>query len=101
MENNDTEIAKKALIEVFEFGIYKLDNNLCLPEDMRSLGHMVENNLELFGSISDFAKFYGVSEQNVRTTINRKLFAKPVRKVLYPFHLFRRIVPEKWKKEIH
>ena len=99
MENNDAEIAKKTLIELFEFGIYKLDRNLCTPEEIRSIERMVENNLELLGSISDIAKFYGVSEQNVRTTINRRLIAKPVRKVLYPFHLFRKIVPEKWRKK--
>lgn len=92
---------KQILSEILDFYKYKVDNNLCTQEEIESASRVLQENMEMYGSISDFAKFYGVSEQNVRTTINRKLFAKPVRKVLYPFHLFRRIVPEKWKKEIH
>lgn len=98
MENNDSEILKKTIRELFEFGIYKIDNNLCTPEELRSLERMTENNLELNGTISDFAKFYGVSESNIRVTINRKLMAKPKRMVFYPFHKFRKIIPDSWRK---
>ena len=97
MEDKDASIAKESLKEIFQFCIYKLDNNLCTPEEIKSLERMVSNNIELNASISQMAEFYGVSETNVRATIARKLFAKPIRVVLYPFHLFRKIKPSKWK----
>ena len=98
MENKDSEILKKTIRELFEFGIYKIDNNLCTLEELRSLERASENNLELYGTISDFAKFYGVTDNNIRVTINRKLMAKPKRMVFYPFHKFRKIIPDSWRK---
>ena len=59
----------------------------------------LENNMEIHGTISDFANFYGVSESNVRASIARKLIAKPKRVLLYPFHKFMKIIPEKWRKK--
>lgn len=91
--------AKSILKEILSYYIYKVDCDLCTPEEIESVSKLLQENMEVYGSISDLAKFYGVSEQNVRTTINRKLIAKPIRKVLYPFHLFRKVVPEKWKKK--
>lgn len=98
MEDKDSEVLKRNIKEILQFGIYKLDNNLCTPEELRSLERMAENNLELNGTIPDFAKFYGVPESNIRVTINRKLMAKPKRMVFYPFHKFRKIIPEKWRQ---
>ena len=95
----DIEVMNKNLKEVFQFGIYKLDNNLCTPAELRSMERMVEGNLEIDASITDIATFFGQSEGNVRSTINRKMFAKPVRKVLYPFQKFLKIVPGKWRKK--
>lgn len=91
--------AKDILKEIFRFWEYKLDNNLCTPEEIESAKNLLMDNMEIYGSISDFAKFYNVSEGNVRSTINRKLLAKPKRVLLYPFHMFSKIVPEKWHKK--
>lgn len=92
--------AKDELKEIFRFWEYKLDNNLCTPEEIESAKNAFMDNMEMYGTITDFAKFYGVSEGNVRTAINRKLLAKPKRVLLYPFHKFRKIVPEKWHKNV-
>ena len=70
--------AKDELKEIFRFWEYKLDNNLCTPEEIESAKNAFMDNMEMHGTISDFAKFYGVSEGNVRTAINRKLLAKGV-----------------------
>lgn len=88
--------AKEQLKELFQFAIYKLDNNLCTPEEIRSWGDAASQNIEIDASIKELADFFNVSEQNVRTTINRKLLDKPKRKVLYPFHKFLKVVPDKW-----
>ena len=87
------------LSEILGFYKYKVDNNLCTPEEIKNAEKVLVENMELYGSIKDFAEFYNTSEGNVRSTINRKLLAKPKRVVLYPFHKFLKIVPEKWRKK--
>ena len=88
---------KTYLAEILDYYKYKLDNNLCTMEEMNSLAKTIQENMEIQGTISDFAKFYDQPESSVRATISRKLLAKPKRKVYYPFHKFVKIVPEKWR----
>lgn len=87
------------LSEILGFYKYKVDNNLCTSEEIKNAEKVLVENMELYGSIKDFAEFYNTSEGNVRSTINRKLLAKPKRVVLYPFHKFLKIVPERWRKK--
>lgn len=91
--------SNKILSEILDFYKYKVDNNLCTMEEMDSALKALENNMDIYGTIGDFSKFYDTSESNVRSTINRKLFDKPKRILLYPFHAFRKIVPDKWLKK--
>lgn len=91
--------ANKLLSEILGFYKYKVDNNLCTMDEMNDAIRALENNMEIHGTISDFAKFYGVPESNVRASIARKLIAKPKRVLLYPFHKFVKIIPEKWRKK--
>lgn len=91
--------ANKLLSEILGFYKYKVDNNLCTMDEMNGAIKALENNMEIHGTISDFAKFYGVSESNVRASIARKLIAKPKRVLLYPFHKFVRIIPDRWRKK--
>ena len=90
--------ANKLLSEILGFYKYKVDNNLCTMDEMNGAIKALENNMEIHGTISDFAKFYGVSESNVRASIARKLIAKPKRVLLYPFHKFVKIIPDRWRK---
>ena len=90
--------AKELLAEILDFWKYKLDHNDCTMSDAESVSKILIENLELDGSIKDFAEFYGVSESNVRATISRKVFAKPKRKVLYPFQALAKVVTDKWRK---
>lgn len=91
--------AKQYLSEILGYYKYKVDNNLCGMSEMNDAIKALESNMDIHGTISDFAKFYGVSESNVRATIARKLLAKPKRAVLYPFHKFIKIIPESWRKK--
>ena len=88
--------SKKYLIEIVDFYKYKLVNNGCTMEEINSIARAVEENLEINGTISDFAKFYNVPETTIRTNIFRKMFAKPKRLLLYSFSKFAKIVPTKW-----
>lgn len=91
--------SKIILSEILDFYKYKVDNNLCTISEMNDAISALENNIESHGTISDFAKFYGVSESNVRAVIARKLAAKPKRLLLYPFHKFAKIIPERWREK--
>lgn len=87
------------LIEILEFYIFKLKAGKCTQQEAESTTETIVSNMEIDGTISDFAKFYGVSESNVRAVIARKLLAKPKRILLYPFHKFIKIIPESWRKK--
>ena len=91
--------ASEYLIEILEFYIYKLKSGKCAQQEIESATKTIVSNMDIDGTISDFAKFYGVSESNVRAVIARKLFAKPKRVLLYPFHAFSKIVPERWRNK--
>lgn len=90
--------AKKYLIETLDYYKKRIQNDSCTMEEINSAAKAIESNMEVHGTISDFAKFYDVPETTIRTNIARKLFDKPKRKVLYPFHKFIKIVPDKWLK---
>ena len=88
---------KNNLSELIGYIKYKVDNDLCTPEEIESVSKMAMENLELYGTIEDMAKFYGVQESKVRNTINRKMVEKPKRRVYYRFISFMKIVPDKWR----
>ena len=88
--------AGKYLLEILGYYKYKVDNNLCTMDEIESAKKAIEQNMEVSGTISNFAEFFSVSEGSVRANICRKMFAKPKRKLLYPFHKFLKAVPYKW-----
>jgi len=88
--------AKESLKELFLFAIFKLDNGDCTPEEYKSWADAAMSNVDMQASIKELADFFGVSEHNVRSTINRKMLAKPKRRVVYPFKSFMEVAPESW-----
>ena len=90
---------KEVLSEILAYYKYKVDNGLCTMEEMESAKKALEEGMEIYGTIEDFAKFYDKTPVNVRVAINRKMVAKPKRKVLYPFHEFLKVVSDKWRKK--
>lgn len=91
--------AKKILSEILAYYKYKVDNDLCTMAEIESATKALESNMEIYGTIEDFSKFYDVPQVNVRATISRKLLDKPVRKVFYRFHKFLKVVPNKWRNK--
>lgn len=91
--------AKQYLRDILSYYLYKLDNNLCTMEEIRSVSDAIQENLEVNGTVKDFAKFYDQPEVNVRVAINRKLLAKPKRVVMYPFQKFAKVVSDSWRKK--
>ena len=90
---------KQEIIEVLKFWIYKLDSGSCTPEEIKQISDVSTKTLVNDATISEFANYFGVSESNVRATIARKVFAKPKRKVVYPFQALLKAAPSKWFKK--
>lgn len=87
----------KILSEILGFYKYKADNNLCTMEEVKTATKVLQENMDIDGTINDFAKFYDKSKDAVNSVIKRNLIEKPKRNVvLYPFHAFRKVIPRSW-----
>lgn len=90
----------KLLSEILGFYKYKVDNNLCTPEEIKNAEKVLMENMEVYGTIGDFSEFYDKSKDAVNSVIKRRMPVKPKRNVvLYPFHIFQKLIPEKWRKK--
>lgn len=90
---------KNILSEMLGYYKYKVDNNLCTPEEIKSAERALIENMEIYGTIGDFADYYGKSKDAVNSVIKRNLIAKPKRNVvLYPFHKLLKVIPSSWRK---
>ena len=99
MSSSNIDAGKK-LVETLDFYKYKIQNNLCTMDEMNSAVKVLEENMEIYGTIGDFAEHYGKSKDAVNSVIKNKLIQKPKRNVvLYPFHAFAKIIPDSWRKK--
>ena len=97
MKEDEIDI-KEEIRTILRFYDKRLDE--CTMAEAKSTARMLINNMELDGTIDDFAEFYGKSKDAVSGVIKRRMIAKPKRNVvLYPFHKFREIIPESWRKK--
>lgn len=88
------------LSEILAYYKYKVDNNLCTMEEIKSAEKALTENMEIYGTLDDFSQFYGKSKDAVSSVIKRRMFQKPKRNVvLYPFHAFVKLIPEKWRRK--
>ena len=88
----------KDLKEILRYYEYKIDSGSCQMSEMESITHILMENMEINGTIDDFASFYKKSKDAVNSVIKRRMITKPKRNVvLYPFHVFRRLIPENWR----
>jgi hypothetical protein len=92
--------ARDELIEILDYYKHKLLHGGCTMEEIDSVKRTIVENMEISGTIGDFADFYGKSKDAVNGIIKRNLIAKPRRNVvLYPFHKFRSIIPASWRRK--
>lgn len=89
---------KEEIRTILRYYDKRLDD--CTMQELKSTYRMFAENMELDGTTDDFAEFYGKSKDAVNSVIKRRMIQKPKRNVvLYPFHVFRKLVPDKWKKK--
>lgn len=97
MKDDEIDI-KQELRTILRYYDKRLDS--CTMAEMKSLSKMLMSNMEIDGTLDDFAEFYGKSKDAVSSQIKRNLLAKPKRNVvLYPFHAFQKVVPKSWRKK--
>lgn len=90
--------SKELLKQTLDFYKYKLENNLCTMEDLQSIADLIKKDLDIVGTVEDFAKFCNTSESNIRTIISRHIVEKPKRRVYYKFQSFIQSVSDKLLK---
>lgn len=87
------------IIEVLDLFKSKLKNKQCTKGQTDSVYRVIVENLDIFATAGEIAEHYGKSRDAVHSVIKNKMFEKPKRNVtLYPFKVFRRIVPSSWLK---
>lgn len=91
--------SKDLIVETLEYWKYKVEANACTMEEMQKLSEIVDKELNINGTVEDFAKFYDKPEQAVRNVIHRKVLDKPKRRVYYKFLPFLKSIPDKWLKD--
>ena len=92
--------SKDTLIEILEYYIHRLKSGGCTMAEIDDALRVVEQNMEIEGTISYFADFYGKTKEAVSGVIMRRMIPKPKKNLtLYSFSFFRKIVPESWHKK--
>jgi len=88
--------AKETIRQTLDFLKYKVDNDLCAMEELRSVSDLLQNCLDVKGTVEDFSKYCDKPESSVRNVISRKVLDKPKRRVYYRFFPFIKSIPLKW-----
>lgn len=87
---------KELLLDIIDFCRYKVENNECTDADMRNAFELLSDELSCEATISDLAKHYRQSENNVRNVIARKYIGKPTRRVSYDYRKIIKVIPRSW-----
>lgn len=90
---------KKMLLDILDFYRYKLENDKCTQEDMKTVFSALSKDVVSETTTKDIAEFYGQSESNVRNVISRHLMEKPKRVVLYNFNSLLKFIPKRWNEK--
>lgn len=88
--------AKRVIVEVLDYLKYKILNDDCTPEELRSIQDTITDNLDINCTTKDIAERYNQSPSNVRNVLTRNFMPKPKRKVYYSFSKFIKYIPKRW-----
>lgn len=98
--SKETSIGKQILLDFLDFLRFKVENDRLTLDEIDSIVNVIEDSIVLNGTVDDFAEHYHKTKDCVKVNICRKMLAKPMRKVLYSFQLFQKIIPESWKLHV-
>lgn len=91
-------VQKEILCEFLDYVKFKVESDRLTADEVASLVQSVVDGCDLYATAKELARFYDQTEHNVRCVINRRLLAKPRRRVYYPFSAFAKVVPDSWKR---
>jgi len=91
MQNDSNELA-----EILSFAAGRARSGQITLEEVKSWVDVILSRSTIWATAEELADFYGQSEHNVRSIINRRYLGKPKRRVYYSFNAFRKIVPKTW-----
>ena len=92
MQNETNELAT-----LLEFTTERAKSGQMSLEEVKSWLDVLLEHSTLWATVEELADFFGQSERNVRSLINRRYVGKPKRRVYYSFNQFSKIVPKSWK----
>lgn len=92
MQNETNELAT-----ILEFTTERAKSGQKSLEEVKSWLDVLLEHSTLWATVEELADFFGQSERNVRSLINRRYVGKPKRRVYYSFNQFSKIVPKSWK----
>lgn len=90
--------AKRVILEVLDYLKYKVLNDDCTLEELRSFQDVITDNLDINCTTQDLAERYGQSRSNVRNALSRNFMPKPKRRVYYNFSKFISFIPKRWMR---
>lgn len=91
--------SKELLSEILGYYKKKVDDNMCTMDEINSAAKVLQENMQIHGTLDDLSSFYCKSKDAVSGIIKRNLLAKPKKNVtLYPFHAFQKVIPKSWRK---
>lgn len=93
-----TNPIKRTLLEIIDFVRYKVENDKCTMEELRSVCNTLENNLEIDCTTHDLVERYGQTYTNVQTALHRGFIPKAKYRHLYNFTKFAKFIPKTWKR---
>ena len=95
----ETNLWKGIVLEFLVFLKSKIENDTLTIGEVESIGRMIMENMELFGTIDELAAHYNKSKDAVNGVIKRRMIQRPRRNiVLYSLNAFSKIIPNSWRK---
>lgn len=89
---------KRIIIEVLDYLKYKVLNDDCTLEELRSISDTIGENLDINCTTKDLSEYYGQSQSNIRNVLTRNFMPKPKRKTYYSFSKFIKFIPKSWRR---
>lgn len=94
--SKESGFAKTILLEFIDYIRFKIENDRLTLGEIESIVQVLESNLNLVGTIDDFARFFGKSKDNIKVVICRKVASHPTRAILHSFPDFLQSIPRVW-----
>lgn len=91
-------IIREALADMFGILEDKVRRGSMSFDDVNAIVSIIEANGGISATVSDLARFYSQSEDNVRHVLHRSYMPKPKRRVYYDMLSFTKNVPQKWRE---